>query len=473
MQTHANRPIQPHCGSAVHRALKQEDKPKADFQIIKSGAHTASLRQLQECADNSSVTQELVQLKTMISNSARSEYMELLQTMVDESSRQQVQGAIDSEVNAGMQLTQTKPNFGQLHQDDPARSKGLVAKQGGDNTHLIQAVFQLARGVKNNGKSTGGGRARKPSDINGRGKPQAEKNHRNTIAKPKRKKKRQQPLYRQRPATPAPNDELVINPELPVNNESEVILEEVEINEVLPTEEQINNHDSSISQEENSQHSELTISDTNSESENEEDYREHVYVGRTIGDGANLLGVLGSEKENTFLVIVGGAGVIASGLQLLITASRSTSNAGTLEREALGTIAMGLVNLASGLSGVCSGFITQEDNSDTAGLVSTATWAGVEFLSILTQIDQLISDPDVNKLKAIMSIIASLLKCVGATLSAFENESGNWIALVGAVIGALHGIIKLGYKAKTYFCDDSDEDSSDDELSVYSAEDMV
>ena len=371
---------------------------------------------------------------------------------------------------------------------------GQKSEQDGESIQLKQDVAQLGRTKgNNNGKQPRGG-PRKLSDIHGRRKPKAEQVRRKAIDKNKEVKQRRPPprgrrrgvppqMPGRRAAAPVPVDDNVLDPVVLSDSDTDVSSYDEQDADPLffipHSDDSSSDSQSEISSDDglaipipaDDGHHVINIlgassSDENSsdgyESDDEEEYRERVYVGRTVGDASNLVGALGSELENSILVIVGGAGVTASGIQLLITARNKITHNGRLEREALGTIAMGLVNLASGLSGVCSGFIRDENDSETAGVVSSATWAGVEFLSILTQIDLLITDPEANRPKAIASIVASLLKCIGATLSAFEHSGGNWVALLGAVIGALHGILKLGYKARQYFGDDDGGDSSDD-----------
>jgi len=87
MKTPADKSSENQCQVAAHQAPQQQDRSEAEFQFIDNRAETASLRQLQEAADNSPRMQGISQLSTMMNNSPRGGAMRSLQAMVDNSPR--------------------------------------------------------------------------------------------------------------------------------------------------------------------------------------------------------------------------------------------------------------------------------------------------------------------------------------------------------------------------------------------------
>lgn len=77
--------------AAAHEAPQQQDRSDAECLFIDNRAETASLRQLQEVADNSPPEQGLSQLKAMMHYSPRSTSTQNLQAMIDKSPRQAAQ----------------------------------------------------------------------------------------------------------------------------------------------------------------------------------------------------------------------------------------------------------------------------------------------------------------------------------------------------------------------------------------------
>ena len=204
--------------------------------------------------------------------------------------------------------------------------------------------------------------------------------------------------------------------------------------------------------------------------------RDKAFGGRTFGDGSNLIGATANTiGDGTYhevaiastLLMIGSAGVLASGIKLLIdgTSRSTTATKPEDKREARNTMAMGGSNMYSGLMGMLSASAALAEKKTLAtiwGTVSTGAWVVTELINIVSQVDiiQILFRKNKSKVeyvKPLLALLASLIKCIGgilyvysAIMSAVDEKSddgpknaGISLMIIGAGISTLHGIIKL------------------------------
>lgn len=183
--------------------------------------------------------------------------------------------------------------------------------------------------------------------------------------------------------------------------------------------------------------------------------RDKAFGGRTFGDASNFVGGIGGligDTEGATLSIIGGAGVLLSGMKLFYDSLTMEVENDTDRRERLYTGLMGVSNIFSGVYGVESGIYALLDLEDTSGIlgeISLGFMAATEFTNIISQLDIIITGyreekPIAYFLKPIASLLASLLKCIGCVIALFGSmDPGLMVMVAGAGLGVLHGVIKL------------------------------
>lgn len=183
--------------------------------------------------------------------------------------------------------------------------------------------------------------------------------------------------------------------------------------------------------------------------------RDKAFGGRTFGDGSNFVGGIGGligDTEGATLSIIGGAGVLLSGMKLFYDSLTMEVENDTDRRERIYTGLMGLSNMFSGIMGIESGIaalLNLEDTSGRLGDISLGFMAATEFTNIISQLDIIITafreeKPIGHFVKPIASLLASLLKCIGCVIALFGSmDPGLMVMVLGAGMGVLHGIIKL------------------------------